>query len=348
MQKCQRCGFIGSLKKHTKEFEMCEDKNKVRLDSLSACLYGFAKDQNKSTHVMDNRGKKRLMTLRSRKLYEELFDYIEYSGLQIITVYYTFDDNRVMEECQALLYDSNTIYVVSYDLSIISKLQSWLRHLIKTDHFKNLNILKNFMIKSSDFREKHAFECNYIAEIMPVRWISHGAKSSDQISKYQITLTDILLECGFFEITDKITEMHKRNMSLLQGWILNGRRNSPEYSILLEFCQKTSLYYLIGVEYVFDDGSCIGGRGDALFTDGSILYITECKRVVGKNTGVKYDLRIQEAKDQANKYANQVWSWLHHLYKIDSSKMKAAILTDIYKAKTFQNVESQGFEYWSL
>lgn len=94
-----------------------------------------------------------------------------------------------------------------------------------------------------------------------------------------------------------------KELLILREWLLNDRNKHSS---------------IIGVEYDFDDGARIQGRGDALLLRKDEIIVVECKRIMPCTTEECKAKRRAHVARQALGYACRLTSWLRHIELVEN------------------------------
>lgn len=117
----------------------------------------------------------------------------------------------------------------------------------------------------------------------------------------------------------KLRRIHNSNYHRLEKLIEADTKRAVEYQLLKRhILNSPSTKWLIAVEYEIDDGGRMQGHGDAVFYDGSTMYVVECKRTDGPYC-TKREMAVRR---QAIKYVSRIKSWLVHLGQTDPPMAK--------------------------
>jgi hypothetical protein len=112
-------------------------------------------------------------------------------------------------------------------------------------------------------------------------------------------------------------KFHKHKCTRLRLLINSGHARFKELRLLERVIDSKKYGYLIAAEYMIDDGGYYGQTGDALFFDGTTLWVVECK-LIKTTIHDKFKVsRREKVKEQALTCSRRIKSWIEHLGKLD-------------------------------
>ena len=115
---------------------------------------------------------------------------------------------------------------------------------------------------------------------------------------------------------NKLDMFHKKKCIRLNQLIRSEQIRFREMYLLQHIVESERFGCLVAVEYIIDDGSYFGQTGDALFYDGDIFRVVECKLVKATHEIFRLSRR-QKVKEQAETCVKRIKSWLQHLGSLD-------------------------------
>ena len=131
------------------------------------------------------------------------------------------------------------------------------------------------------------------------------------------SLSKCLNKLSLCIVRESLEKYHKHKCTRLKQLINSGHARFRELCLLEKIVESKKYGYLIATEYMIDDGSYYGQTGDALFYDGTTIWVVECK-LIKTTMHDKFKIsRREKVHDQAISCARRIKSWLEHLGKLD-------------------------------